>query len=88
MSRWERDDRTLTRSAPGVVVVLGPGDGDPICLRGTGVALWEALGRPQSTEDLSARLASAFDAGRAEVRADVEPVIAQLAAAGVLRAVQ
>jgi hypothetical protein len=87
MSRWERDDRTLSRSAPGVVVVLSPGGGDPICLRGTGVALWEALDKPRSTEELSATLACAFDADRAEVHVHVAPIIAQLSAAGVLRAV-
>jgi hypothetical protein len=83
--RWERDDRTLSRSAPGLVVLLSPNDGDPIVLRGTGFALWAALDPPQSTEELAVRLAAEFDANSATVRSDIEPVIARLRAAGVLR---
>jgi Coenzyme PQQ synthesis protein D (PqqD) len=85
--RWRRDERTLFRAAPGVVVLLGPDVGDPIALRGTGVALWEVLDRPQSTEELAKRLAADFTGDTATVRSDIEPVIAQLAAVGVLRAV-
>jgi Coenzyme PQQ synthesis protein D (PqqD) len=83
--RWERDERTLSRSAPGLVVLLGPDGGDPITLRGTGIALWSALDLPQSTEDLAIRLAADFDTDRAAVRSDIEPVIGRLASAGVLR---
>jgi hypothetical protein len=85
--RWERDDRTLSRSAPGLVVLLSPNGGDPIVLRGTGFALWAALDRPQSTEELAVRLAAEFDADGATVLSDIEPVIARLRAAGMLRLV-
>src|SRR5437667_203363 len=47
--RWEREVRTLSRSAPGFVVLLGPDDNDPIVLRGTGLALWAALDGPETT---------------------------------------
>jgi Coenzyme PQQ synthesis protein D (PqqD) len=83
---WERDERTLSRSTPDVVVLLGPEGRDSIVLRGTGVALWGALDPPASTEDLAARLAKEFGTDLAAVRSDIEPVVAQLAAAGVLRA--
>jgi dTDP-4-amino-4,6-dideoxygalactose transaminase len=85
--RWERDERTLSRSAPDFVVLLAPDGDDPIVLRGTGVALWQALDRPQNTEELANRLAAEFHADPAAVRSDIEPVIARLGAAGVLRAV-
>ena len=85
--RWERDDRTLSRSAPDSVVLLAPNGDEPIVLRGTGVALWQALDRAQNTEELASRLAAEFDADPATVRSDIEPVIARLDAAGVLRAV-
>jgi hypothetical protein len=85
--RWQRDERTLFRTAPGVVVLLGPDKGDPIALRGTGVALWELLDRPQGTEELATRLAAEFAGDTARLRSDIEPVIAQLAAVGVLQAV-
>ena len=87
MRRWERDVRTLSRSAPGFVVLLGPDDSDPIVLRGTGLALWAALDRRQSTDELAARLGTEFDTDRAAIRSDIEAVIARLHAAGVLRAV-
>ena len=84
---WRRDERTLSRSMPGLVVVLGPERGDPIVLRGTGVALWRALDRPQSTDELAISLAEEFDASPDAVRSDIEPVLEQLSVAGVLRAV-
>jgi Coenzyme PQQ synthesis protein D (PqqD) len=84
--RWQRDERTLARSAPGLVVLLGADGGDPIVLRGTGVALWEALDRPRGTDELAMRLAAKFNGDLAAVRSDIEPVIARLGAAGVLRA--
>jgi hypothetical protein len=83
--RWQRDDRTLFRAAPGVVVLLGPDGGDPIALRGTGVALWEVLDLPHRTEELATRLAADFGSDTATVRSDIEPVIAELAAVGALR---
>jgi len=85
--RWERDDRTLSRSGLDSVVLLAPNGDEPIVLRGTGVALWQALDRAQNTEELANRLAAEFDADPATVRSDIEPVIARLDAAGVLRAV-
>jgi hypothetical protein len=66
-------------------VLLGPDADDPVILRGTGVALWAALDRPQSIQELAARLAAEFDADPASVRSDIEPVIARLSDAGVLR---
>jgi Coenzyme PQQ synthesis protein D (PqqD) len=68
-------------------MVLGPERGDPIVLRGTGVALWRALDRPQSTDELAISLAEEFDASADAVRSDIEPVLAELSAAGVLRPV-
>jgi hypothetical protein len=85
--RWERDERTLSRSSPGVVVLLGPEDGEPLVLRGTGVALWASLDRPQNIDELADRLAADFDAEREAVRSDIVPVLARLHAAGLVRAV-
>jgi Coenzyme PQQ synthesis protein D (PqqD) len=82
--RWRRDERTLSRSAPDLVVLLGPDGGDPIALRGTGVALWHALDQPQSTDELAILLAGEFDASPEAVRSDIDPLLAQLS--GVVRA--
>jgi Coenzyme PQQ synthesis protein D (PqqD) len=84
---WRRDAHTLSRLAPGRVVLLGPDGDDPIVLLGTGVALWRALDRPQSTDELAISLAKEFDASPDAVRSDIEPVLAELSAAGVVRAV-
>jgi hypothetical protein len=83
--RWRRDERTLSRSAPDLVVLLGPNGGDPIVLRNTGVALWRSLDRPRTTDELANSLADEFGARHKAVRSDIEPVLAQLSAAGVLR---
>ena len=85
--RWERDERTLSRAAPGFVVLLPPNGDEPIVLRGTGVALWQALDQARNTEELANRLAAEFHADPVAVRSDIEPVIARLEAVGVLRAV-
>jgi dTDP-4-amino-4,6-dideoxygalactose transaminase len=85
--RWERDERTLSRSAPDFVVLLPPEGNEPIVLRGTGVALWQALDRAQNAEELANRLATEFRADPAAVRSDIEPVIARLGAVGALRTV-
>jgi dTDP-4-amino-4,6-dideoxygalactose transaminase len=84
--RWERDERTLSRCAPDRVVLLAPDGDDPIVLYGTGVALWQALDRPRDTDELAVRLAGQFGSDPAAIRSDIEPVLARLGAAGVLRA--
>ena len=53
-------------------------------LAGTGRALWAALDEPATFDDVCARLAAAHDAEVAAVAADLEPVIDDLVARGVL----
>ena len=69
------------------MVLLPPNGDEPIVLRGTGVALWQALDQARNTEELANRLAAEFHADPVAVRSDIEPVIARLGAVGVLRAV-
>jgi coenzyme PQQ synthesis protein D (PqqD) len=85
--RWKRDERTLSRAAPGLLVLLGPDGGAPVVLRGTGVAVWLALDQPHSTEELGNRLAAEFDTDSAAITSDIEPMIVRLGAIGVLRPV-
>lgn len=74
----------LVREGDFGVVVLGrPGEA-PTTLAGTGVAIWDALAHPCLLEDLIARLADTFAVEPETIRADVEPVVAQLLSAGVL----
>jgi hypothetical protein len=87
LPRWERDERTLWRQAPGSVVLLAPHDGEPTVLRTTGVALWAALDRPRTVPEIVSLLAAEFDAVPEVVRRDVEPVIARLAESGALRTI-
>jgi hypothetical protein len=82
--RWARDPRTLWRSGPGFVVLLGPGDALPVALHGTGVALWEAFDSPRTTREIAVLLAGTFDAPVDVVEADVSPVLSRLAEAGAL----
>ena len=69
------------------VVVLGEGRPEPLTLAGTGVAIWDALDRPQRRRDLVDRLAAEFGADRALVAADVAPVVDDLLRGGVLEVV-
>ncbi|MGH9025750.1 MAG: PqqD family protein [Acidimicrobiia bacterium] len=84
-ARWERDERALWRAAPGLIVVLGPRGQAPIALHGSAVALWAALDRPRTVTELVGHLALAFDSDPEIIRADVQPVLDQLAEAGAVR---
>ena len=83
--RWERDPAVLWRFGPELVVFLAPDSVAPTSLSGTGVALWAALDQPRTVRELAARLAAEFGADPDVVESDIEPVVANLAAIGVLR---
>ncbi len=79
-----RSPTALVRRGDFGVVVLGRHDERPIALAGTGVSVWDALDRPRSLADVVGELADRFGADAATVRADVEPLVAELLRAGVL----
>ena len=83
--RWERDERVLWRDAPGVTIILGPNDENPIAMRGTALALWAALDEPRTMNEIIELLMTHYHAARELIRADIEPALNRLAKSGALR---
>ncbi len=85
---------TTYRRAPGVferrslssLVLLAPDSADVLVLEGTGPAVWAALEQPRTLDELSTALAATFGASPAVVQADLQPVLEQLVAGGMLLA--
>lgn len=79
-----RADVLWRRIADGVMI-RRRGDDEAVLLTGSGVALWSALVAPVSTGDLARRLAATHDTTPDVVAADIEPVLDDLVARGVVR---
>ncbi len=84
--RWVRSERVLFRNLPDGVVLLSIDGGDPLFLGGSGALLWNLLAEPTGVEEATEILAEAHQADPETVRADIEPVIDELARLGVVRA--
>jgi hypothetical protein len=82
--RIRRVPAVLWRQGEFGVIVLGPGDPEPQTLTGTGPALWDALARPMTPEDLASELARTFGVEPARVAADISPVLTELARIGAI----
>ncbi len=81
--RWRRAPDALWRRIPAGAVVLARHGDEPLTLNPTAAALWDLLAAPTTVDEATAALAAAYDADPAIVRADVDLVLARLAAAGV-----
>ncbi|MGH3371757.1 MAG: PqqD family protein [Nocardioidaceae bacterium] len=66
------------------VVLLLPGSGEFVTLKGTGCDLWAALEAPGSLGELAERLAEAYGAPVAQIAADIAPVIDELGRCGAV----
>ncbi|MDH3754866.1 MAG: PqqD family protein [Acidimicrobiia bacterium] len=64
--------------------VLPPGQAAPTVVTPPGVIVWDLLADPISVDSLVAELAELFDADEGEIRSDIEPVLDELVAVGVL----
>jgi hypothetical protein len=80
-----RSDRVLFRFLPDGVLLLPIEGGDPLFLGGPGAFLWELLAEPTSLLEAVQILAEAHQTDPEVVRADIEPVIEELAQLGVVR---
>ena len=81
--RLVRATGTLSRRVAAGVLVLAPGATDAVLLSGSGAAVWELLvGTPMA--DVVQILAGAYDTEADVVAADIEPVIAELTARGLV----
>lgn len=82
--RWRRaPDALWRRTAAGAVVLARHGDA-PQVLNPTAAAVWDLLAEPVTVVDAVAALTDAFAADPATVRADVDALVARLAATGLV----
>jgi hypothetical protein len=81
--RWRRAPDALWRATPAGAVVLARHGGEPQALNPTAAAVWDLLTEPITVDGAARVLADAFDADLAEVRADVDALVARFAAAGL-----
>lgn len=81
----ERDPEVLWRSTLRGVLVAAPGADEPVLLTTPGDAVWDALDAPCRFADLVAGLAHRFVAGETQIAADIEPLLDELLAMGVIR---
>jgi hypothetical protein len=86
VTRWQRDERTLWRAAPGArVVMLPPGAPSAACLSETAAAVWYELASPSSIGHLSRRLGERYGADPSQVHDDVQRLVDELARLGAIR---
>jgi hypothetical protein len=82
--RYRRATGVVWRQAHGSVFVLPDARGDVVVLTGTGEQLWWLLADPMTIDQAAHRLADIYGVSDAAVSRDVAPVVADLAARGVL----
>ena len=85
-SRWQRRSDALTRISLDSVLISTAEGTEPFSLSGPGPAIWELLATPITTAELVARLAASHNGDPVQVRADVEPILAQLHDRGAIDA--
>jgi len=82
--RYRRAPGVVWRQAHGSVFVLPDGDREIVVLTGTGEDLWWLLADPMTIDQAAHRLAEIYGVPDAAVSRGVAPVLADLAARGVL----
>ena len=81
---YRRNDLALFRRAAGQAVILVHGAGELVTLSVTGAVVWELLETPQSIPALSDELAVMFAVDLDTVSRDVEALVTDLVARGIL----
>lgn len=84
---YQRPREYVAESLPDGLLVARSDGGEWFILRGTSVAIWEALERPGSVGTISAQLASTYAGDIADIKADVAGLLAELEAARLITAV-
>ena len=86
-SRVVREPATLWRYAGESLVVLPPGQPEPIVVRGSASLMWELLEQPCSDDEVVASVADAYAVDADEVGRHVLPILDELLSKGALRRV-
>lgn len=83
--QYVHDPSTLFRTTPTSVLLLPPRRADPVVLRGTAIAIWQAYGHPATVTDAAARVADRYQpAARTTIAGDVRRLTDELVALGAL----
>ena len=84
MTRWCHAPGVLWRRSVGRIVIDAPGADEPLLLDGSGAVVWDLLTEPLEIDALSLELSRRFAVPASTVRGDVEPLLAELHAAGAV----
>jgi hypothetical protein len=84
LHRYRRSPEVVWRSTPSGIVVLPPGEPEPLLLEGTGNALWEVLEKPVTLDAAAQALAGMYDVEPGRVSVDIRPIIDVLVRRGVI----
>lgn len=90
MQLYVRSESVVSRVIGGetLIVPIRKGVGDLASiysLNEVGSAIWEAIARPATKEQVVGRLASEFEAGQETIEQDVEGFLAEMQSAGLVR---
>jgi hypothetical protein len=82
--RWVRSRAVFERRGEFGIALLARDGHDVRVLAGTGAAVWDAFRSPATVDEVAAALADAFAADPVTVRRDVDPLVDELRARGLL----
>ncbi len=82
--RFAVSRRVLSRVLDGDAVLLDLGSGNYFGLNAVGTAIWQALGEGATVAELEARVLAEFDVDRATARRELEDLLADLLARGLI----
>ena len=71
-----------------MVIILPPGEPQPVQLSGTGAALWDVLAEPVGLDHAATLLAEEYNADVDRVAADLVPIFEDLSRLGIIQAVE
>jgi|SRR5687767_2196970 hypothetical protein len=77
-------DRQLSTTLAEEVIILGLDDSMYYGLSGAGARIWELLQTPRTIGEIAQTITEEFDADRARVEADLDPLLADLASRGLI----
>lgn len=82
--RYRRAATVVWRHSNGRVLARPVGDDEVVVLTDSGQDLWELLIDQPTLDEIAIGLAGTYGASAAQVRADIEPVLADLVTRGIV----
>ncbi len=81
---WRRRPDVAWRGSLDALVLLAPGQDEPVTVAGSAVAVWNHLERPVTTGQLADGLATELHADPEQVARDLGPLLAELVELGAI----